>query len=215
MAYGRVVKLRGTALALSLVLLALLTGAVLGNRLLSEPSAVELRGSEHPGAGFRVQDGLADLLLRQGGGSGRSDPIVITAPALNEFLRRHLEARRLTVRPLVVRVGRGWLELAGRTSPRRLSRGASSRGLYGVLPDAFLDLDLWLVLRGRLVVHDGQGELVVDAAAVGRQPIPPSWLWGILGVRADELLTWRMPRIVERVELEPGRVIVHTRRPGA
>lgn len=202
-------------LALVLVLLLLiLVGGFVASRLLDQPTEFGPPGPSGSKAGLLVQESLAELLLRQAGVSGRADPIVVPTPALNEFLGHHLQTRRLPVQRLQVRVGDGWVELAGRSTPRRLFGASASRGPAALLPDAILDYDLWLSLRGRLVVRDGYGELVVDGAGVGRQPIPAAWLSWILGISPGELLTWRLPRIVEKFELEPGRVIIYTRRRG-
>ena len=38
-------------------------------------------------------------------------------------------------------------------------------------------------------------------------------LWRVLGGRPVALV-WRMPRVVERVDAEPGRLLIRTRRPG-
>jgi len=203
------------SLGLAILLAAAIAGAVglvLGSRLLRPPEATLLPPSD-VGAGLRFQQSVAQLLLRQGGVSQRNDPVVVTASEVNAFLARHVAVRRrVTVWPLVVRVEDGWLEVAGRTSLRRVLERASIGWLDYVVPGTLLDLDVWLAAQGRLRVGDGAGELLVDRAAVGRQTVPQGWLWRLLGADPSELLAWRMPSIVERVQLEPGRLVLHTRR---
>ncbi|MBI2469594.1 MAG: hypothetical protein HYV62_17500 [Candidatus Rokubacteria bacterium] len=194
-----------------LVLLAGLGGAALGVRLLARPDFVPTGEPSDPGAGFRVQQSLAEILLRQGGASRRVDPVVLETAELNAFLSRHLESRRLGLRPVVVRGGDGQLEIGGRTSVRELLAGSAGESLIDLLPGAPLDAEVWLSVRGRLIVRDGQAELAVEQARVGRQPVPPRWLWGLLGVDPREILHWRVPRVVERIEARRDRVVVHTR----
>lgn len=194
-----------------LILLAGLGGAALGVRLFARPDFVPTGGPSDPGAGFRAQQSLGEILLRQGGASRRVDPVVLETTELNAFLSRHLESRRLGLRPVVVRGGDGQLEIGGRTSVRELLSGSAGESLIDLLPGAPLDAEVWLSVRGRLFVHDGQAELAVEQARVGRQPVPPGWLWGLLGVDPREILRWRVPRVVERIEVQRGRVVVHTR----
>lgn len=183
----------------------------LGSRLLSPPASARIGESADPGAGFRVQQTLAEVLLRQGGASRRVDPVVLEIAELNAFLSRHLESRRLGLRPVVVQAEEGRFEVAGRTSLRALLAGSAGEGLTDLLPGGLLDADVWLSVRGRLIVRDGEGQLVVEQARVGRQPVPPAWLWGLLGTDPREILHWRMPRVVERLEAQRGRVVIHTR----
>lgn len=184
-------------------------GGVLAGRLLAEPESI---GSlSRPGAsGLGVQRGLAELLLRSGRVSARTEPIVIEDGDLNAFLARHFRARRLTFEPLYVRAGAGWLEVTGRTSARRVTASSGST-VWRILPGALLDLEVWLSARGRLTVVGGAAEVTIDRLVIGRQSVPPSWLWGLTGLDPRELLAWRIPPVVERIAIEPGRVVIHTR----
>lgn len=199
--------------ALSLLVLAaggIAAGGMLAGRLLAEPQS---GGSvSRPGAsGFGVQQGLAELLLRSGRVSARTEPIVIEDGDLNAFLARHFHARRLTLEPLYVRAGAGWLEVTGRTSARRVTASSGSKVWRRILPGALLDLEVWLSVRGRLAVVGGAAEVTIDRVVIGRQSVPPSWLWGLTGLDPGELLAWRIPPVVERIAIEPGRVVIHTR----
>lgn len=180
-------------------------------RLLSLPGAIPPTPVD-PGAGLRFQHGVAELLLRQGGLSRRSEPVVFTGPEITAFLAQHVDPGRRVLWPSAVRIEAGWIEVTGRAPLGRLLQGGPIQPLGAVLPSWLLDREVWVLARGRLGVRDGRGELLVDDVAIGRQRVPPGWLWRVLGVRGPDLLTWRLPRIVERVELEPGRLLVHTRR---
>jgi hypothetical protein len=79
------------------------------------------------------------------------------------------------------------------------------------LPSTVLEVDLWLSAEGRLEVREGEGEFAVERAAVGRQGVPPDLLWHLLGIAPRDVLIWRMPRIVQRIEVQPGQLRIHTR----
>lgn len=208
------VRVKGFGFVVAGAVLAALAGLVVGSRLLGQPDAAAAAVPDLA-AGLRAQHGLAELLMRGGGVSSRADPIEITAGELNALLSRHVRARRLPLRPLVVRAEEGKLEIAGRTSLRQLGPGSVLGWLLPVLPDGLVDIDLWVAVDGRLEVRPGEGEFVVERAAVGRQRVPPGWLWRFLDVDPRENLTWRMPRIVERVEVRRDRLLIYTRRGGA
>jgi hypothetical protein len=188
------------------VVLATTVGAVLAARLLGLPDAAGLPVPD-PGAGLRAQHGLAELLLRAGGVSNRRGPVEMTTAELDAFLSRHLEARRLRLYPLRVHAESEALEIAGRTTVGHLVPGTA----LGWLPGGVLDLGIWVSATGRVEVRPGgEAEFVVDRTAVGRQRVPPGWLWRLLGVDTREF-TWQMPRVVERIEIQPGRLLIHTR----
>jgi hypothetical protein len=69
-------------------------------------------------------------------------------------------------------------------------------------------------VEGRLAVRPGEAELLVDRATIGRQPVPVQWMWRVLDVNPREQLTWRLHRVVEQIEVKPGHLLIHTRRPG-
>ncbi len=207
--------MRSRAFAFWLLALAVVVGlgaAALVARLTAAPDTPTILHPPDLSAGVRAQQHIAELFLRERGLSARTDPIVVPTPELNAFLARHVEGRRLVLRPLVVRAEDGWLEVAGRTSLRRTLARPGHRGPLALLPDSILDLEFWMAVRGHVEARGDYGELVLEGASIGRQPVPVAWLWPILGVSPSELLRWRMPRTVERLEVQPGRLVVHTRR---
>lgn len=202
------------AFGLALVLAAT-TAACAGlwvtTRLLGSPAAA-LPAPPDPAAGFRLQHGVAQLFLREAGLSQRTDPVVVSSDEINAFLAAHVQARRLPVWPVFVRVAEGGLEVMGRTSPRRVLSGSRAAWVTRLLPGSLLDLEGWLVVRGSLEVQDRRARFQVREAAIGRQPVPQWLFWRLLGLGPDELLVWRAPQIVERVELSPGRLVIYTHR---
>jgi hypothetical protein len=141
--------------------------------------------------------------------STRTDPIVLQEAELNAFLQRHLDGRRLVVHPVHVQVGEGWLDVMGRTSLRRVS--APDSRVQRFLPGPLLDLEIWVRVQGHVGMTAGALELVAERAAIGRQPVPRSWLQALVPALASRELAWRLPPVVERVVPEPGRVVIHTR----
>jgi hypothetical protein len=163
-----------------------------------------------PDAGRRFQGVLAQLLLRESGLSVREDPLTLTTTEVNAFLARHVEVRDAPVWPVSVRLERGEVELGGATTLGRLVATGLGAGRDSVFP-RLLDYPVWVAVGGQVTVGDGRGEFVARTAAIGRQRVPVRVLWRLLGGQ-PRALHWRMPRIVERVDTEPGRLRIHTRR---
>jgi hypothetical protein len=202
----------GVLILLGLACLLAAGGAVVAGRILGQPTgAVELTGP--PTAGMRgVPHAVAEILMRGAGMSSRGDPVEVTASELNGFLARHIEARRLPFRALRVQAGEGRLEVSGRTSLGQLAEGGGwVPWMVARLPQAVRRLDVWVLADGRVEIRPGEAEFVADRAALGRQAVPAGWLWRLLGIERRDL-TWRLPKIVERVEAKPGRLVIYTRR---
>jgi hypothetical protein len=200
----------GVAVPLLLAGLAAVGGGLLAIRLLAQPDAGLV--SPAVGSGGHVQRALGELVMRATGVSGRTEPLVLTSGELNEFLARHVESRRLPYRPLLVRAGEDDLQLTGRTSLGQLAGRSWIRTVLTWLPAAVRDLDLWVSVQGRLVLRQGELEFAVQRATLGRQPVPPTWLWRALDFDPREQLHWRLPRVVERIEVRPGQLVIYTRR---
>jgi hypothetical protein len=187
-------------------------GGLLALRLLGVPEA-GLAPAPSPVGSARVTHVVAELAMRGAGVSARTEPLQISAAELNGFLARHVEARRLPLRPLLLHAEEGWLEVAGRTPVARLETAEGWAGwVVSRLPDFLRQLEVWVSVEGRVVVRSGEAEFLVERATVGRQPVPVPWLWRALDVNPREQLTWRLPRVVDRVEVRSGHLLVHTRR---
>jgi hypothetical protein len=190
-------------------------GGLLALRLLGVPDA-GLAPAPSSGGGARVAHVVAELAMRGAGVSTRTEPIEVSVLELNGFLARHVEARRLPLQPLLLRAEEGRLEVAGRTPVARLGAAGGLTGwVVPRLPDGLRQLEVWVAAEGRVDVRSGEAAFLVERAMVGRQPVPVEWLWRALEVDPREQLTWRLPRVVERVEVRPGSLLIHTRRPGS
>jgi hypothetical protein len=207
--YGDLMASRGLG-TLALVTLAMaLAVAGLGVMMLAWPDQAG-PGPPDLEAGRRFQGALAQLLLRETGLSSRRDPLVLTEAEVNAFLGGHVEVRDPPVWPIRVRIGAEEVELGGATTVGRLlETGLGSRPGPG-LPGPIGGRPVWVAARGRIVVHGGRAEFLARAATIGRQRVPVVLLWRLLGGR-PLALTWPMPHVVERVDLEPGRLLIHTR----
>jgi hypothetical protein len=205
-------RTRGVLILLGFAGLLGVGGAVLAGRILAQPAGAA-RLPLPPAAGTRrVPHAVAEIIMRGAGMSSRSDPVEVTASELNGFLARHVEARRLPFRSLVVRAGEGRLEVSGRTWLSQLAAGGGwAAWIIARLPQSVRRLDVWVLADGRIDTRPGEAEFVVERAALGRQPVPSDWLWRVLGIERREL-TWRLPRIVERIEAKPDRLVIYTRR---
>jgi hypothetical protein len=163
----------------------------------------------NPEASARVQSALAQLFLREAGLSSRQEPLALSADEVNAFLGQ-IEVRDPPAWPVRVRMDTDQIELGGVTTlGRLLGRGLGS-GLTGALPGLVRNRPAWVSVSGQISVRGGRAEFLTRTATIGRQRVPVALLWHLLGGRPPTL-TWRMPRIVERVDVEPGRLFLHTR----
>jgi hypothetical protein len=164
-----------------------------------------------PLAGRRFQGVLAQLLLREGGLSSRHDPLVLTASEVNAFLAGHVDVRDSPVWPVWVRLRAGEVDLGGATTLGMLAAVGLGTRPEGLLPGRVGAHPVWIGISGRIAIRSGRAEVVVRRATIGRQRVPVTLLWRLLGGRPPAL-TWRMPRVVDRVDVEEGRLVIHTRR---
>ncbi|HEY8200219.1 MAG TPA: hypothetical protein VII47_02595 [Actinomycetota bacterium] len=212
-AMGRRGPWRGVEIPLivgSLVLL--LGGGTVLWRALAWPQGTEPLASD-PQAGLRAQSVLAQLLLREAGLSSRQDPLVLSAVEVNAFITGHVEVRDAPVWPVRVQIDPDGVELGGATTLGRLAEAGLGLALTRILPGSLRAYPVWIAARGQVVLASGgQAEFLAHTATIGRQRVPVSVLWRAVGGR-PRALVWRMPRVVERVDIEPGRLLIHTRRP--
>jgi len=187
-------------------------GALILARALAWPEGARPLPPE-PGAGPRVQAVLAQLFLREAGLSSRQDPLVLQATEVNAFLAGYVEVRDSPVWPIRVQIDREGVELGGATTVGRLVEAGLGRTLVRLLPGFVSEHPAWIAARGQVtVMSGGRAEFVANAATIGRQGVPVALLWTVVGGR-PRTLAWRMPRVVERVEIEPGRLVIYTRHP--
>jgi hypothetical protein len=172
--------------------------------------------------GYRAQQKLYEILLRQGRRSARVDPIVLSERELNAFLASHLEETAgLPLSPLTVTLHPdNVLELRGRTMLKHLMQGVPFPQLLPYLPGDRAEQPVWVRVRGRVRVERDRlrpttsyGQLEVTEFALGTQPIGAWVLKLILGQTGRALLRWQTPRVVEDIATDDGRLIVRTTAP--
>jgi hypothetical protein len=200
---------------LGLIALGLLVGAVaIGARLATSPDSRDPPMEADPQAGLQAQHVLAQLVLREAGLTSRQDPLVLTAAQVNAFLAGHVEVRAPPVWPVHVEIGSDGLELGGVTTLSRLVASGVGPSAAWLLPGFVGNRPVWIAARGDIaVLPGGHAEFRAHTAVIGRQRVPVAALWRAVGGR-PQALAWRMPRVVDRVDLEPGRLLIYTRRAG-
>jgi hypothetical protein len=211
---GRLGTQRGAEILMILgALVLVLGGALVLGRALAWPEGTGPLAPD-PKAGLRVQSVLAQLLLREAGLSSRQDPLVLSAVEVNAFITGHVEVRDAPVWPVRVQIDPDGVELGGATTLGRLVEVGLGSALARILPGPIRAHPVWIGARGQVVLASaGQAEFLAHTATIGRQRVPVSVLWRAVGGR-PRALVWRMPRVVERVDIEPGRLLIHTRRSG-
>jgi hypothetical protein len=189
-------------------------GGLLFARVLAGPDELGAAPTD-PGAGIRVQSVVAQLLLREAGLSTRQEPLALTAGEVNAFLAEHVQVRDAPVWPVRVQIGAEGVELSGITTVARIVPRVLGPWAGAILPASVGGQPVWVAVRGQIEVGSGgRAEFRASHGALGHQTIPVGMLWRILGGRPSALV-WRMPRVVDRVESEPGRLVIHTRPRGA
>ena len=193
-----------------LALVALVLGGAVGAgiRGLAKPEAAALPATT-AADGARAQQKIFDLGRR----ARLAQPVVLTEAEVNALLSRHLvEARGVRLNTLGVRlVGGDRVELTGQAPLRQLLEEAGMQAIGRLLPARWLEHPLWLRVGARVRVSEGprrQLRLDVEDFAVGRQRLPGGTLRLLLDPAAVGLLRWPLPEHVERVTIEPGRVVI-------
>lgn len=192
----------------------ILTGSVFFlNYIYTYPESPEkLRPFYSPEDGVRGQQKLAELLVRDAGLSTRRDPIVITQRELNGFLALHLqESRGIPLSPVILRFGSGEVTVQGGTVLKTLLQGFPWRYLVGFFPTGWLERKVWVSLKGRVKTTLGRMEIELTDFGLGKQSLPPVLLRWAMGSQGEELVSLRLPKNVERIDVEEGRVVITTR----
>lgn len=164
----------------------------------------------------QVQQKLAEVLRRDTQKSARTDPLVFTEREINAFLTHHLEETEgLPFAPLLVKLTPGVVVIQGRTQLKTLLRGIPFNYLVEFLPASQVDRPVWVVIHGTVRIEPGRLRkdrrfLRIDPSRfrIGTQEMGTwllSWMVG------PKLLRWPVPKVIEAVLVEEGRVIVVTR----
>jgi hypothetical protein len=172
--------------------------------------------------GYRAQQKIYEIVLREGQRSARRDPVVLSEREINAFLSRHLlDAANLSFSPLSVSLlPDNSLEFRGRTNLRVLMQGFPFAQLALLLPAGKLDEPVWVRVRGRLKVERGQirrereyARLEVSEFALGTQPLSVWILQAMVRPGGQNVLRWQIPSVVESIGVENGRLLIKTALP--
>src|SRR5438552_2866867 len=109
------------------------------------------------GDGYRAQQKLYEIILREGQKSSRRDPVGLSERELNAFLSRHLlESASLSFSRLsVLLLSDNSVEFRGRTELRNLLKGFPFAQIAPYLPPGKLDEPVWIRVSGRLKMERG------------------------------------------------------------
>jgi len=177
------------------------------------PSAIYYTLSD----GYRAQDKIFELILRDSGRSFRHEPVLITEREVNAYLQRHLEEKEgIRLSPLVVKLSDDEIHLQGKTALRDLFKGFPFYLLPDYLPSSALDRPVWVTVRGTIRLDRERGmasrdytQLEVKTFSLGNQGLG-AWLLSLLLGR--ERLQWRVPAVVETIKVQEGAIVISTRK---
>ncbi len=162
--------------------------------------------------GHRAQRKLAEIVLRERQLARGTSPVVMTQQELNAFLANHLEeSEKIPLRPLLVRLTPGTVELQGQTTLKGLFIGLPFSLLGEYLPQSYVKRPVWVTIQGRVKLDKHTGYFDILDFSLGNQSISP-WLFSwMLGQKRSHLLRWQLPTSVERIVIEEGRAVINTR----
>ena len=172
--------------------------------------------------GYRAQQKLYEIVLRDSERSGRADPIVFTERELNAFLSRHLiDAAGLSFSPIsVALLPDKTIEFRGRTALRNLMQGIPFAQLAPYLPRGRTDQPVWVRVRGQLrleratILRDRQfGRFEIAEFALGTQPIGAWILKFMLGQAGRYLFLYPVLKVVQDIAVHDGRLVICTGAP--
>jgi hypothetical protein len=159
--------------------------------------------------GTRAQQKLFDVA--RGGRRGRT--VTLSEAEVNALLARHLvEARGVRLgAPSARLLANDRVELTARLPLGQLLDEAGVGALADVLPSRWRERLVWVHVGARAHVEEGprrQLRLDVENFAIGRQRLPARALRLLLDPGLVGLLRWPLPREVESVSVEAGRVVI-------
>jgi len=165
-----------------------------------------------------VERKLAELDLRGGGRSPRSEPVVFSEAEVTALVSRHLASAGVRLAPVAVNLRPDQGAVQGRLSLGALIQDSPIVWVAATLPRKTLASQVWLTLSGHVELEPPSGprrsryaQATLLSARLGRIPAP-GWLLGLmLGSRGASLLRWQVPGVVDRLEIGEGRITVRTR----
>ena len=205
-------------LVVGLMFLAIVSGGFLflSGNMFEEPRFESLEWNRAEASTARAK--LAEVALRDGGQSGRQDPIVIGERELNALIARHLaEAGGIKFEPFALRLTRGQFALQGRTVIGNLLQGPPFAQLASQIPATQLNRPIWITARGYITVDPGEpgrksgrARITLTEFALGKQPVGAWPFYIVMGPKGFDLLRWSVPGTVRDVEIDDRRLVIRT-----
>jgi len=167
--------------------------------------------------GYAAQQKLYEIAQRQSGRSSRKDPISLTEAEANAFLSRHLDEGTVPLSPIVVRFKADEFVIQGQTALRNLIQSPPCSWALPYLPNRYLTRPVWVSVGGRITIARGSessarsADVTLDDFALGRQPISPFFLYSLMGPSGGGLFHFRVPAVVESIDVQGGRLVIRTR----
>jgi hypothetical protein len=167
--------------------------------------------------GYSAQQKLYEIVQRQIGHSNRKDPISLTESEANAFLSRHLSQGDIPLSPIVVRFKTDQFVVQGQTALRNLIQNPPFTYLLPYFPDKYLDHPVWVSIQGRITIEgrrqatERSADITLTELVLGRQPISPFFLYAMMGPSGAGLFRFRVPGVVESVDIQGGRAVIRTR----
>ena len=162
--------------------------------------------------GARAQRKMLELARER----PRSEGLVISEAELNAFVVYHIDPADFPLRDPLIRLREGGVDIAGTLTLERVLRESSLASLADLLPSGWTARPLWLTVNARTrMVTDRRRSLRLEARrlAIGRQRVPSVMLPLILDPSTLRFMRIGLPRDVQAVRVERGRVIVETTSP--
>lgn len=161
---------------------------------------------------------LAEVGLREDNRSTRGGPIGFSEAEAAAYLAQYLGEAGFRLSPISVSFRTARMTTQGRLPLRVLLQGPPLERVSGVLPRPILDAPVWITLTATLKLDPAPrpgrvryGEAVLIETEIGRLSVPGWLLTLILGPRAASLLRWQVPAVVERVDIDEGKLTIRTR----
>lgn len=194
---------------LSIIMIFVVASYFLSSHLFYVPDTWKVETSSEDG--YRCQQKIAEILLRQAGLSIRKEKIQITEREINSFLIRHFDTQKLVaLKPIIVRFNPNQISVEGKASLKILLADFPFSDYERI--SSFLNKPIWITLKGNFEQRKERFQIKIQEFYIGKQYIPIWLFYYISGEDMKDILNWRLPEIIEDIQVEKGRIIIATKR---